>query len=48
MGRPDFGRSTAYPTPPIPHALHDNDANVVAGDLAEALNDGLPVGLPLS
>ena len=43
MGRPDFGRSTAYPTPPVPHALHDDDADVVDGDLAEALDDGLPV-----
>ena len=43
MGRPDFGRSAAYPAPPVPHALHDDNANVVAGDLAEALNDGLPV-----
>ena len=43
MGRPDFGRSTAYPTPPDPHALHDDDADVVDGDLAEALDDGLPV-----
>ena len=43
MGRPDFGRSTAYLAPPVPHALHDNDANVVDGDLAKALDDGLPV-----
>ena len=43
MGRPNFGRSVAYPTPPVPHALHDDDANVVDGDLAEALDDGLPV-----
>ena len=43
MGQPDFGRSAAYPAPPIPHALHDDDANVVDGDLVEVLNDGLPV-----
>ena len=43
MGRPYFGRSTTYPAPPVPHALHDDDVDVVDGDLAEALNDGLPV-----
>ena len=43
MGRLDFGRSTAYLAPPVPHALHDDDADVVDGDLAEALDDGLPV-----
>ena len=43
MGRPDFGRSKAYPTPPFPHALHDDDADVVDGDVAEGLDDGLPV-----
>ena len=43
MGRPNFGRSAAYPTPPVAHALHDDDADVVNGDLAEALDDGLPV-----
>ena len=44
MGRRlDFGRSVAYPAPPVPHALHDDDVDVVDGDLAEALNDGLPV-----
>ena len=43
MGRPDFGRSVAYLAPLGPHALHDDDANVVDGDLVEALDDGLPV-----
>ena len=43
MGRPDFGRSATYPAPPVPHALHDDDADVVDGDLAEALDNGLPV-----
>ena len=43
MGQPDFGQSTAYPAPPVPHSLHDDDADVVDGDLTEALNDGLPV-----
>ena len=40
MGRPDFGRSTPYPAPPLPHALHDDD---VDGVVAEGLDDGLPV-----
>ena len=40
MGRPDFGRSAAYPTPPLPHCLHDDDAD---GDVAEGLDYGLPV-----
>ena len=47
MGRPDFGRSTVYPAPPVPHALHDDDDNVVDGDLAEAFDDGLPVELAI-
>ena len=40
MGRPNFGQSTAYPGPPLPHALHDDDPD---GDVAEGLDDGLPV-----
>ena len=43
MGRPDFGRSATDPAPPIPHALHDDDVDVVDGYLAEALDDGLLV-----
>ena len=43
MGRPDFGRSAAYQAPPVLHALHDDDADVIDGDLTEALDDGLPV-----
>ena len=43
MGRLDFGRSAAYLAPPVPHALHDDDADVVDGDLVEAFDDGLPV-----
>ena len=49
MGRLDFGRSTTYPAPPVAHALHDDDddddadADVVDGDLVEAVDDGLPV-----
>ena len=47
MGRPDFGRLVAYLAPPVVHALHDDDvdADVIDGDLAEAVNDGLPVEL---
>ena len=41
MGRPDFGRSVAYPAPVVPSALLDDDVDVVDGDLAEALDDGL-------
>ena len=42
MGRPDFGGPTAYPTPPVAHALHDDDADVIDGDVAEAVHNGLP------
>ena len=42
-GRPDFGQSAAYPAPPVPHALHDDDTDVVDGDVDEALDDGLSV-----
>ena len=31
-----------YLAPPVPHALHDDDADVVDEDIAEALDDGLP------
>ena len=40
MGRPNFGRSAPYPVPPLPHTLHDDDAD---GVVAEGLDDGLPV-----
>ena len=43
MGRPDFGQSATYLAPPVPHALHDDDADVINGDLTEALDDGLLV-----
>ena len=43
VGRPDFGQSVAYPEPPVAHALHDDDVDVVDGDLAEVVDDGLPV-----
>ena len=45
MGQPDFGRSAAFPALPVPHAFHDDDADVVDGDLAKALDNGLPVKL---
>ena len=47
MGRPDFGRPAAYQAPPIAHALHDDYADVVDGDVVEAIHDGLPAQLPL-
>ena len=37
MGRLDFGRSAVYPAPLVAHALHDDDANVLNGDLAKAV-----------
>ena len=43
MGRPNFGQSVAYPTPLITHALHDDNVDVVDGDLAKDVDDGLPV-----
>ena len=42
MGQPNFGRPTAHPAPPITHALHDDDVNVVDGDIVEGIHDGLP------
>ena len=45
MGRPDFGRPTTHPTPLVAHALHDDDANVVDGDIVEVVHDGLPAKL---
>ena len=38
MGRPDFGRLTAHLAPPVGHSLHDDDADVVDGDIAEAVD----------
>ena len=43
MGRPNFRRPAAHPTPPIAHALHDDDADVFDGDVAKGVHDGLPV-----
>ena len=43
MGGLDFGQSAAYTAPPLPHALHDDDVDVVDGNVVEGLDDGLPV-----
>ena len=43
MGRPDFRRLAAYTASPVAHALHDDDVDVVDGDVAEAVNVGLLV-----
>ena len=40
MGRPDFGRPAAYPTPLVAHALHDDNVDVFDEDVVEAVNDG--------
>ena len=40
MGRPDFGLPVA---PQVSHALHNDNADVVDGDVAEAVHDGLSV-----
>ena len=42
MGRPDFGQPAAHPIPPVAHALHDDEADVVDDDVAEGVHDGLP------
>ena len=42
MGRPDFGRLAAYPTLPVTHALHDDEADIIDGDVVEAVHDGSP------
>ena len=42
MGRPDFGLLAAHPAPPVAHALHHDDIDVVDGDVAEAIHNGLP------
>ena len=43
MGQPNFEQPAAYPAPPVNHALHDDDVDVVDGDLTETVHDGLPV-----
>ena len=42
MGRPNFRGLAAYPATPIAHVLHDDDIDVVDGDVAKAVHDGLP------
>ena len=42
MGRPDFGQPVAYQAPPITYALHDDNVDVVDGDVVEAVHNGLP------
>ena len=42
MGRSNFRGPVAYPTPPVAHALHDDDVDVIDGDVVEAAHDGLP------
>ena len=42
LGDPILGQPASYPAPPVAHALND-DADVVNGDLAETVHDGLPV-----
>ena len=42
-----MGRPTAHPTPPVAHALYDDDVDVVDGDITEAvaeLEPALPLG----
>ena len=41
MGRLDFRRLAAYSAPPVAHALHDNDVDVVDGHVAKVVHDGL-------
>ena len=36
MRRPNFRRPVAHPVPPVAHALHDDDGDVVDGDVVEA------------
>ena len=40
-----MGRPTTYPTHPVAHALHDDNADVVDRDVAEAIHDGLSTRL---
>ena len=45
MGQPDFGLPAAYPAPPVAHALHDDNANVIDGDVAKVVHNGLSTKL---
>ena len=42
MGRLDFRRPAA---PPVAYALHDDDTDVIDGEVAEVVNNGLPTEL---
>ena len=42
-----MGRPAAYPVHLVAHALHDDDTDVVDGDVAKAVHDGLPVELAI-
>ena len=41
-GATRFWATNSISRPPIAHALHDDDADVVDGDVAEAVDNGLP------
>ena len=45
MGRPNFELPVAYQAPPVAHALHDDDVDVVDGDVEKVFHDGLPAQL---
>ena len=42
MGRPYFGLPAAHPVPLVAHVLHDDNVNVVYGNVAEGVHNGLP------
>ena len=43
MGLPDFRRLAPYPAHPVSHALHDDNVDVVDGDVVKAVDDGLQI-----
>ena len=47
MGRLDFGRPVAYPAPPVAYALHDDDADVIYGDVIKVVDDELSAELTI-
>ena len=42
MGRPDFGQPVAHPAPPVAHALHNDDTDVIDGDVAKVVAEPEP------
>ena len=42
MERPDFGRPTTYAAPPVAQSLHDDNIDVIDGDVPKVVHDGLP------